>query len=177
MKFLHLADLHLGRRLCDAPLLEDQRHILGEILEIARRESVDAVLIAGDVYDKPVPPVEAVALLVEFLTALSQLGAVSCKFQSFPCLIGFSAAALASPLKFYCNPVMIIAAVAIVHDQHSNRQLLSFFFSGSIFLSGSFCCPSHFCNGIIGQLLNTVLQGRNHFSRAGPFIFFQSKLF
>lgn len=75
MKFLHLADLHLGRRLCDAPLLEDQRHILGEILEIARRESVDAVLIAGDVYDKPVPPVEAVALLDEFLTALSQLGA------------------------------------------------------------------------------------------------------
>ena len=63
MKFLHLADLHLGRRLCDAPLLEDQRHILGEILEIARRESVDAVLIAGDVYDKSVPPVEAVALL------------------------------------------------------------------------------------------------------------------
>ena len=75
MKFLHLADLHLGRRLCDAPLLEDQRHILGEILEIARRESVDAVLLAGDVYDKPVPPVEAVALLDEFLTALSQLGA------------------------------------------------------------------------------------------------------
>ena len=63
MKLLHLSDLHLGKRLCDVSLLEDQAYILDQIAAIAAREAVDAVLIAGDVYDKGVPPAEAVALL------------------------------------------------------------------------------------------------------------------
>ena len=56
MKLLHLSDLHLGKRLCDVSLLEDQAYILDQIAAIAAREAVDAVLIAGDVYDKGVPP-------------------------------------------------------------------------------------------------------------------------
>lgn len=75
MKFLHIADLHLGRRLHDLSLMEDQRHVLRQILAIAQDEQVDAVLVAGDVYDKPVPPVEAVELLDSFLTGLTELGA------------------------------------------------------------------------------------------------------
>lgn len=71
MKFLHLADLHLGRRIGEIDLLEDQRHILTQILEIADREKPDAVLIAGDVYDRGLPSAEAVTLLDDFLTALS----------------------------------------------------------------------------------------------------------
>lgn len=72
MKFLHIADLHIGRRLSGISLLEDQRHILGEILDIAAE--CDAVLIAGDVYDKPRPGGEAVKLAGDFLTRLSRLG-------------------------------------------------------------------------------------------------------
>ncbi len=71
MKLLHIADLHLGKRVCEYPMLEDQRAVLNEILEIARAEGVAAVLIAGDVYDRPVPPQEAVKLLSELLYKLS----------------------------------------------------------------------------------------------------------
>lgn len=71
MKFLHLGDLHIGKRLNNISLLEDQRYILGQILDIARKERPDAVLIAGDVYDRTLPPAEAVTLLDDFLTALA----------------------------------------------------------------------------------------------------------
>ena len=60
MKFAHLSDLHLGKRLCEQSLLEDQREILRRILAILDEDRPDGVLIAGDVYDKPVPPAEAV---------------------------------------------------------------------------------------------------------------------
>ena len=72
MKFLHLADLHLGRSLGEFRLLPDQRYILEQILCIAKERAVDAVLIAGDVYDKPVPGEEAVQLLDWFLCKLSE---------------------------------------------------------------------------------------------------------
>lgn len=74
MKLFHLSDLHLGKRLFEFSLLEDQRHILKEILVLAETERPDAVLIAGDVYDKSVPPQEAVALFDWFLTALARQG-------------------------------------------------------------------------------------------------------
>lgn len=70
MKFLHLSDLHLGRRLCEVDLYEDQRHILNQCLSMATEHRVDGVLVAGDVYDRSVPTVGAVALLDEFLTGL-----------------------------------------------------------------------------------------------------------
>ena len=71
MKLFHLSDLHLGKRLCEQSLLEDQREILRRILTILDDERPDAVLIAGDVYDKPVPPAEAVQLFDEFLAQLA----------------------------------------------------------------------------------------------------------
>lgn len=74
MKFFHLGDLHLGKRVNGFPMLEDQKFILGEILEAADTEHPEAVVIAGDVYDKPVPPVEAVRLLDWFLSRLSSRG-------------------------------------------------------------------------------------------------------
>lgn len=72
MKFIHLSDLHLGKRIHEFSMLEDQRYILEEILDIADREQPQGVLIAGDVYDKSVPSAEAVALLDEFLVSLAQ---------------------------------------------------------------------------------------------------------
>lgn len=74
MKFLHLADLHLGKRVNGFSMLEDQAHILRQILAILDDEQPDGVLIAGDVYDKSVPPVEAVGLLDGFLTELRARG-------------------------------------------------------------------------------------------------------
>lgn len=74
MKLLHISDLHLGKRVNEVSLLEDQAHILEQIVALARQHRVDGVLAAGDLYDKPVPPAEAVSLLDRFLTALSQEG-------------------------------------------------------------------------------------------------------
>ena len=74
MKFLHLADLHLGKRVNGFSMLEDQAHILRQILAILDDEQPDGVLIAGDVYDKSVPSVEAVELLDDFLTELRARG-------------------------------------------------------------------------------------------------------
>ena len=74
MKLIHLSDLHLGKRVNECSMLEDQQYILGQILSLIRRERPDGVLIAGDVYDKAVPSAEAVALLDDFLVSLSQQG-------------------------------------------------------------------------------------------------------
>ena len=70
MKFIHLSDLHLGKRVNEFSMLEDQAYILGEILKAVRRLEPDAVLIAGDIYDKSVPSAEAVRLFDEFLSSL-----------------------------------------------------------------------------------------------------------
>ena len=71
MKFLHLADLHLGKRVNGFDLLEDQRYILEQILALCDSNKVDAVVLAGDIYDAPVPPAAACTLLDWFLTQLS----------------------------------------------------------------------------------------------------------
>lgn len=74
MKFLHISDLHLGKRVYEFSMLEDQRDILEKMIGIAVRENVDAVLIAGDVYDRQVPSTEAVRLFDWFLTELAERG-------------------------------------------------------------------------------------------------------
>ena len=74
MRFAHISDLHLGKRLHEVSLLEDQSHVLNEICEILRDEKPDAVLIAGDIYDKSMPSAEAVRLFDDFLSELSADG-------------------------------------------------------------------------------------------------------
>ena len=71
MKLIHLSDLHLGKRVNEFSMLEDQKDILNKIIAIIKDEQPDAVLIAGDVYDKSVPSAEAVELFDEFLVQLA----------------------------------------------------------------------------------------------------------
>ena len=73
MKFLHLGDLHLGKSLGDFDLIDDQRYILSQILDIISKNAIDAVLIAGDVYDKAIPSEAAVNLLNDFLCRLAEM--------------------------------------------------------------------------------------------------------
>lgn len=73
MRFFHLSDLHIGRQLHHYNLMEDQRKVLGEIAAYAADLHPDAVVIAGDIYDKSVPSAEAVTVFDEFLTALSAI--------------------------------------------------------------------------------------------------------
>lgn len=72
MKIMHLSDLHLGKHVNKFSMIEDQRYILDRIVDVADQEKPDAVIIAGDVYDVPQPPVEAMELLDDFLDNLSK---------------------------------------------------------------------------------------------------------
>ena len=74
MKCFHISDLHLGKRVYEFSMLEEQELLLRTILKKIEEEKPDVLLITGDVYDKPVPPVEAVRLLDDFLTELSARG-------------------------------------------------------------------------------------------------------
>ncbi|WP_432650743.1 exonuclease SbcCD subunit D [Huintestinicola sp.] len=72
MKFIHLSDLHLGIRVSDFSLAEDQRYILERITGIIDREKPDGIIIAGDIYDKTVPPAEAVAMFDDFISGIAK---------------------------------------------------------------------------------------------------------
>lgn len=72
MKFIHLSDLHIGKRVNEFSMLEDQKYILTQIIQIVEEEAPDGVLIAGDIYDKSVPSAEAVQLFDDFLCQLAK---------------------------------------------------------------------------------------------------------
>ena len=107
MRFLHLSDLHLGKRVCEFSMLDDQRYILEQILSLLDSTPVDGVLLAGDLYDKPVPPAEAVRLLDWFLTQLAErqlpVFAISGNHDSAD-RIAFGAALLQNS-RVYVSPV------------------------------------------------------------------------
>lgn len=70
MKILHLADMHLGKILQEQSLLEDQEYMLKQIIEKIKKENIETILISGDIYDKSIPPAEAINLLDNFLNIL-----------------------------------------------------------------------------------------------------------
>ena len=75
MRILHTSDWHIGRQFHNVSLLDDQRHVLDQMVDLVRSKKVDVVLIAGDIYDRSVPPASAVALLDEVLNRIcTQLG-------------------------------------------------------------------------------------------------------
>lgn len=73
MKFIHLSDLHIGKRVNEFSMIKDQLYILDQILSVIKSGDINAVLISGDVYDKSIPPVEAVGVLDSFLTEISDM--------------------------------------------------------------------------------------------------------
>ena len=78
MRFIHLGDLHIGRSLGEYDLIRDQKYLLEQILGIIEERSVDAVLIAGDVYDRALPSEAAVELLDWFISSLAEAGTDAC---------------------------------------------------------------------------------------------------
>ena len=79
MKLIHLSDLHLGKRVNEFSMVEDQKYILWEILGIIDEEKPDGILLAGDLYDRPIPSAEAVQLFDSLLTSLAEK-----RFRSMP---------------------------------------------------------------------------------------------
>lgn len=77
LRFVHTGDLHIGKKVNELSMLEEQKHVLDQILNIAVENNAECILIAGDVYDKSVPGAEAVELFDDFLTRVSKSG-ISC---------------------------------------------------------------------------------------------------
>ena len=73
MKLFHLSDLHIGKRVNEFSMLVDQKYILRQILKAAKEYQPDGIILAGDIYDKPVPAAEAVQVFDDFLTSLSEM--------------------------------------------------------------------------------------------------------
>ncbi len=71
MKFIHLSDLHIGKRINNYSMIEDQKYIFNQILSIIHNEKPDALIIAGDIYDRSLPPTEAVTELDDFIVHLA----------------------------------------------------------------------------------------------------------
>ena len=121
LRFAHLSDLHLGKRVCEFSMLEDQKYILEQILALLDAHPVDGVLLAGDLYDKPVPPAEAVRLLDWFLTQLAERSlpvfAISGNHDSAD-RVAFGAALLETS-RVYVSPVFSGAPQPIcLADEH-----------------------------------------------------------
>lgn len=74
MRLLHIADLHIGKRVCEFSMLEDQRHVLSQVVDMLGAHEADALLVAGDLYDKATPSAEAVALVDWFLSEVAETG-------------------------------------------------------------------------------------------------------
>ncbi len=72
MKLIHLSDLHLGKKVNEFSMIKDQEYILKEIIEITKEQKADGVIVAGDVFDRGVPPEEAIKLWDQFLVSLSK---------------------------------------------------------------------------------------------------------
>lgn len=107
MRFLHLADLHIGKRVNEFSMIEDQRYILNQILDIVKEQEVQCVLIAGDIYDKAVPSAEAVLLLDQFISRLAEMNvkvvAISGNHDS-PERIGFGAEIMSTSGVYMSHP-------------------------------------------------------------------------
>ena len=71
MKLFHLSDLHIGKRVNEFSMIEDQKYILKRILDLAEEEKPDGIILAGDIYDKQIPSAEAVQVFDEFITRLA----------------------------------------------------------------------------------------------------------
>ncbi len=122
MKLLHIADLHLGKRMNDIDLLEDQIHVLRQIREIAVSEKTEAVLIAGDVYQKASPQSEAMTAFNDFVSALAESGikvfAISGNHDSdrrisyFPPCFANQGSMSASALPAFCSSIPCLTPTA-----------------------------------------------------------------
>ena len=81
MKLIQISDLHIGKKIKGFSLIEDQQHILNQVLETAKKEKVQGIIVAGDIYDTSIPTIEAVNLFNEFISALHSMG-VKCYIVS-----------------------------------------------------------------------------------------------
>jgi len=131
MKFFHLSDLHIGKIVNGQPMIPDQKYVLAQIISYIREEKPTAVVIAGDVYDRAVPSVDAVRVFDDFLTSLAQeevtVLLISGNHDS-PERISYASRLLADKGVFFCGVFEGEMPQIILRDEYGevNFYLLPF---------------------------------------------------
>jgi exonuclease SbcD len=120
MRLLHTADWHLGRTLHRLPLLEAQRAVVDHLVELARAEAVDAILLAGDVFDRALPPVEAVRVAGDALRRLAEVAPVLVVSGNHDSAgrLGFAAELIAAGGVHLRTDPARVAEPVVLHDEH-----------------------------------------------------------
>ena len=122
MRILHTSDWHIGRQFYNVSLLEDQRHVLNQIVEAAKAEAVDVVVVAGDVYDRAIPPADAVSLVDEvFNRLLNEVGIpviVIAGNHDGPERLGFASRQLAKAQLYIAGPLTVAVQPVVLEDQY-----------------------------------------------------------
>lgn len=122
MRFIHTADWHLGRLFFGRHLTDDQAHVLDELVHLARDARVEAVVIAGDIYDRAVPPVEAVELFDEVLSRLLLEEKLKVLYiagnHDSAARLGFGSRLLAGGGVFVAGQLQADAAPVVLDDAH-----------------------------------------------------------
>ncbi len=122
MKILHTSDWHLGRILHEKSQLEDQRHALDQVLDIIRNTDHHMLIIAGDVFDRAIPPAEAVSLFSEFLTELRS-------FSEIPVIVIPGNHDSAARLSF-CSGIMSSSGIHFITDARQSPSPIRIFSGG-----------------------------------------------
>ncbi len=128
-RFVHAADLHLGRRLHHVPLLEDQQHALEQLHALVDSERPDALLLAGDIYDRSIPPADAVAVLDSFLHRVVRgLGVpvvLIAGNHDSPDRLGFGARLLGAEGLHIRGLLEATPRPVVLHDQHGPIEVFA----------------------------------------------------
>jgi len=124
MRILHTSDWHIGRQFHSVSLLEDQRHVLQQIVDVAKSESADVVIVAGDIYDRAVPPAAAVSLVDEvFNQLINHLGipviAIAGNHDG-PQRLGFASRQLAKANLYIAGPLQAEPQSIVLKDKHGD---------------------------------------------------------
>ena len=124
MRILHTSDWHIGRQFHNVSLLEDQRHVLQQIVDVAKSESADVVIVAGDIYDRAVPPAAAVSLVDEvFNQLINHLGIpviVIAGNHDGPQRLGFASRQLAKANLYIAGPLQAEPQSIVLQDKHGD---------------------------------------------------------
>jgi len=121
MKFLHLSDLHIGKNLDGISMIDEQLYAFSQIISYVKTHSPDAVIIAGDIYDRAIPSVEAVCVFDDFLTELSALGVATMIIagnHDSPERISFASRLLSDKGLFLCGGYGGKIPMVTLTDEH-----------------------------------------------------------
>ena len=179
MRFLHTADWHLGRIFHGLRLTEEQSYVLDQLIALTRAEKTEAVVIAGDIYDRGVPPEDAVRLFDEVLCRLvkeaGQKVILIAGNHDNPARLGFGQALLAGENVFIAGPMSGTAAPVVLQDQYGSLSFAPFPYGDplaarSIFKTESIRTHEEVLRAQIGCMLPQIPSGSRSVAVAHVFL-------